>query len=95
MPVRGQVGLNHRLQIDAPYAELGKADVIRPGKALGGFLRVDAFLYESGCGTGGRLAWRCAALRHLQQVPRASRWVRRNQHRDPTQYADLTFVGGS
>jgi 7-cyano-7-deazaguanine synthase len=89
------LGLSHRLQIDAPYAELGKADVIRRGMALG-----VAFELTLSCMSpvAGRVEGSAAVAQHCGTCSKC-----RERHdafveagiQDPTPYADLTFVGGS
>ena len=66
------IGLEHGLQIDAPYAAVSKADVIRRGVALGLPLESHAIVHESGpSGPAGT----AQALRLVQQVPRAPRRI--------------------
>jgi 7-cyano-7-deazaguanine synthase len=90
------LGLDHRLQIDAPYADLAKAELIRRGAALG----VPFELTLSCMSPAGRQADGPAAAvaRHCGICSKC-----RERHdafvevgiADPTPYADLTFVGSS
>ena len=68
------LGLDHAIEITAPFAQLGKPDVIRIGAELG----VPWELTLSCMSPAGR-----GALRALQQVPRAAAGLRRGRRRGP------------
>jgi 7-cyano-7-deazaguanine synthase len=88
------LGLDYRLDIDAPYAEVGKAEVIRRGVALG----VPLELTLSCMSPVARQAADSSAL--AQHCGLCSKCRERHEAfvevgiADPTPYADLSFVGG-
>jgi 7-cyano-7-deazaguanine synthase len=88
------LGLDHRLAIDAPYAELGKAEVIRRGVALGVPLELTLSCMSP---AASQVADSSAVAQHCGLCSKC-----RERHEafveagiaDPTPYADFTFVGG-
>ena len=68
------LGLAHGLQVDAPFAAIEKAEVIRRGAAHRRTVRADALMHEPGDRIGP-----ATTLRHVQQVPGAPRRVRRSR----------------
>jgi 7-cyano-7-deazaguanine synthase len=90
-------GLNHRLQIDAPYADLGKAEVIHRGLALDlpfeltlscmSPVWTPAAIAAKAAPTVAQHCGICSKCRerHLAFVEAGAA--------DPTPYADLSFVG--
>jgi 7-cyano-7-deazaguanine synthase len=87
------LGLDHRLQIDAPYAALGKAEVIRRGMALGVPFELTLSCMSP---VAGQLDGSATVARHCGTCSKC-----RERHEafvevgvaDPTPYVDLTFVG--
>ena len=81
------MGLAHDLEVDAPYANRSKAEVIARGAVLGvPFELTLSCMNPIGCISG-------APLRHVQQVPGAARCVSGIRHSRSTAYADQRFVG--
>ena len=76
------LGLAHALPIDAPYADAGKAEVIRRGAALGVPFELTLSCMNPVSRGAGATRSR-TTLRRLQQMPRAPRRVRRSGHRRP------------
>jgi 7-cyano-7-deazaguanine synthase len=83
------LGLNHRLEIDAPYAEFGKADVIRRGVALGVPFELTLSCMHPVAGSS-TLAQHCGLCSKCRERHDAFGEAGVD---DPTPYADLTFVG--
>jgi 7-cyano-7-deazaguanine synthase len=94
------LGLAHDLQVDAPYAEMSKADVIRRGVALG-----VPFELTLSCMSPTNKVQGIQGVREVQEVP----WVHcgtcskcRERHDafveigaiDPTEYHNASFTGG-
>ena len=80
------LGLGRPLQIDAPYANTEKADVIRRGAALGVPFELTLSCMNPPAIRSPQSAIR-NALRRVQQVPRAARRFCKAGIPDPTTYA--------
>jgi 7-cyano-7-deazaguanine synthase len=88
------LGLDHSLEIDAPFAELGKAEVIRRGVALGVPFELTLSCMSpvaAPIDDSAALAWHCGTCSKCRERHDAFVEV---GIADPTPYADLTFVGG-
>jgi 7-cyano-7-deazaguanine synthase len=83
------LGLAHRLGIEAPYAEVGKAEVIRRGVALDVPLALTLSCMSPAAGAGGGPPRHCGACSKCRERHQAFREAGVD---DPTEYADATGV---
>jgi 7-cyano-7-deazaguanine synthase len=87
------LGLDHRLQIDAPYAALGKADVIRRGIGLGVSFELTLSCMSpvaTGTEASATIAKHCGTCSKCRERHQA--FIDASVA-DPTPYADCTFIG--
>ncbi len=77
------LGLDHQIEIATPFLHLEKEDVIKRGVELGVPLELTLSCMNPVLTNGLP-----AALRAVQQVPRASRRIRRRGVSDPSTYAN-------
>jgi 7-cyano-7-deazaguanine synthase len=85
------LGLDHQLQIDAPYADISKAEVIRRGSVLGVPFELTLSCMNPVAGPMAGIAQHCGLCSKCRE--RHDAFVEAGSA-DPTPYADRTFVGG-
>ena len=83
------LGLAHALEIDAPYADVDKADVVRRGAALGVPLELTLSCMSPVPSDEAEVALHCGTCSKCRE--RHDAFVAAGLH-DPTAYADVTFV---
>jgi 7-cyano-7-deazaguanine synthase len=85
-------GLAHALAIDAPYARMRKAEVIRRGVALGAPLGLTLSCMQPHEGGGSRFPRHCGVCSKCRE--RHDAFVEAGAD-DPTDYADRRFTGAA